>query len=132
VAAQHPNAAKGYIRIYSFKGATAWDLDGNLYRGYMHLIKDAFPVSARATHLVGLSPAMLKILRVAIRSWNREFRSRTVLHDVPESQLVEALAQYGIPKEVIPVELGGTYEHDHSKWLAKRRAIEKELFGSNA
>jgi hypothetical protein len=132
VAAQRPNAAKGYIRICSLNGATAWDFDGNVYRAHMHLIKDAFPVSARATHFVGLSPAFSKILRVAMLSWNREFRSRVVVHDVPECQLVEALADYGIFKEVVPVELGGTFVYDHSEWLAKRCAIEKQLYGRNA
>lgn len=124
--AEHPNASEGYVRIVSGVGTTAWDLDGNVYRAYFHLIKNALPVSSRAMHMVCLPEEVSMIWKSAAPSFNKEFRSRLLIHDVPQSQVVETLAEYGISKDVLPVDLGGTCEFDLGDWLSDRRNFERE------
>jgi len=50
-----------------------------------------------------------------------------VIHDgVPESEIVDALSQYGILQHMLPTEMGGTLQLDLSEWIAYRRSVEME------
>jgi hypothetical protein len=40
-----------------------------------------------------------------------------VVHDVPESQLLDVLSDYGIHKELLPTEMGGTVKLDQAAEL---------------
>lgn len=56
-------------------------------------------------------------------------RSRMIIHDVPDSNIVEDLSRYGIQKEMLPTEMGGSYEFNAYEWIANRRAAELEEIG---
>lgn len=58
-------------------------------------------------------------------------RARTVIHDVPEKGILEALAEYGIAKHILPTIMGGDVDLDVwiPQFIAKRRAIEMEEIG---
>lgn len=58
---------------------------------------------------------------------SRESRSRTLYHNVPETEIIRVLAQYGILKSMLPSEMGGTLEFEQSEWLVQRRAKEIEM-----
>jgi hypothetical protein len=55
-------------------------------------------------------------------------RYRTLIHDVPENEILATFAEYGISKEVLPTEVGGDVDVDTwlSTWIAQRRALEME------
>lgn len=53
-------------------------------------------------------------------------RSRTLFHDVPESEILDVLAEYGILKNMLPTEMGGTVVLNQREWMANRWAIEIE------
>jgi hypothetical protein len=55
---------------------------------------------------------------------DKHARSRRLFHDVPESQLLDVLSDYGILKEMLPIERGGTVRLNQSEWIAHRRAAE--------
>ena len=57
---------------------------------------------------------------------NKHTRSRKLVHDVPESQLLDVLSDYGILKDMLPTEMGGTVLLDQAEWIASRRAAELE------
>jgi hypothetical protein len=57
---------------------------------------------------------------------DKRIRSRTLFHDVPESQIVDILSSYGILKEMLPTEMGGTVRLNQAEWMASRRAAERE------
>jgi len=57
---------------------------------------------------------------------NKQVRSRVVFHDVPESDIVDSVAEYGILRDMLPTLMGGTVELNMSEWIANRRAIEME------
>lgn len=58
---------------------------------------------------------------------SRESRSRTLYHNVPETEIIRVLAQYGILESMLPSEMGGTLEFEQSEWLVQRRAKEIEM-----
>jgi hypothetical protein len=57
---------------------------------------------------------------------DKRARSRSLYHDVPESEILDVLSGYGILKDMLPVEMGGTVQLDQSEWIANRRAVELE------
>jgi hypothetical protein len=47
--------------------------------------------------------------------------------DVPDSQLLGILSDYGILKEMLPTKMGGTVQLNQAEWIANRRAAEPEV-----
>ena len=57
---------------------------------------------------------------------SRDLRTHTIQHDVPEDDIVESLANFGISRDMLPTCMGGTVDIDQSEWIANRRAVELE------
>lgn len=53
-------------------------------------------------------------------------RSRTLFHDVPSSDILTVLSDYGILPAHLPVEMGGNVRLDHREWIENRWATELE------
>jgi hypothetical protein len=69
-----------------------------------------------------------KIIKTIIFSFmDKRTRSRILLHDVSDSQILDVLSSYGILPEMAPTELGGTVELKQAEWIANRRAVELEI-----
>ena len=47
-------------------------------------------------------------------------------HNVPETEIIESLSQYGILGSMLPTEMGGRVEFSQTEWLSQRRSIEME------
>lgn len=54
----------------------------------------------------------------------RRLRSRTIIHEVGEEDVLKELSVYGVMAYMLPTEIGGTVEFDWSEWIANRRAVE--------
>jgi hypothetical protein len=59
---------------------------------------------------------------------DKDTRSRTLFHAVPESQILDVLSGYGILKDMLPTKMGGTVRFDQAEWIANRRAAELQEF----
>lgn len=58
---------------------------------------------------------------------DKRARSRAVIHDVSESEtLGKNLASFGILKDMLPTEMGGSLKLDLPEWMENRRAVELE------
>lgn len=53
-------------------------------------------------------------------------RSRIKFHGIPENAAAEVLSSYGIEKETLPTEMGGSVVLNQQEWIANRRALEME------
>ena len=127
ILAQHPNAAKGVVRFNWYKQSTMLDTDRTFEWTVTDLQNRAFPVPAVATHSFCLPMLVRRLLApISLAQLDKNTRARCVIHHVKESQVVDALSEYGIRKEVIPREMGGDCDYSHSQYLADRRAIEAE------
>jgi len=68
--------------------------------------------------------SIIKPLMFALK--DKESRSRTLFHDVPENRIVETLANFGIQKHMLLTDMGGSLEFGQRDWIASRRAAEME------
>lgn len=59
---------------------------------------------------------------------DKEGRARTLIHDVPESEILATLSEFGITKDNVPTTMGGSIDLDTwlPLWIGRRRAIEME------
>lgn len=64
-----------------------------------------------------------KIIHAFTDKWTR---TRTLMHDVPASEIISELSKYGIVESMLPTSMGGTFQLDQAEWIAGRRAAEME------
>lgn len=53
-------------------------------------------------------------------------RIHTIQHDVPENEIIEVLSNYGIYRDMLPTDMGGTVKLDLDEFVANRFATELE------
>jgi hypothetical protein len=87
----------------------------------------AWPIGAMPSHACCPDLALLRFVKPILYALlDRFHRSRLVLHDVAESEILEVLSQYGLEKAMLPTQMGGNVELNLEKWIANRRAVEME------
>ena len=115
----------GAVAILWGKDSFIWDYDQGLYGRVAYLSMSCLPVNVVARHICRLPWLMVKIIKPIYNALrDRAARSRTVFHDVPESQILDVLSDYGILKGMLPTMMGGTVRLDQTEWIASRRAAE--------
>jgi hypothetical protein len=79
------------------------------------------------THICCPDLAVLRFVKPILYALlDRTHRSRLVLHNVAESEILEVLSRYGLDKAMLPTQMGGTVELNLEEWIANRRAVEME------
>jgi hypothetical protein len=87
--------------------------------------RDCWPIKVNADHNLCLSQEMaLSILPLSRPAKGKELRLRSIIHDVPETEILGSLAEFGMSKDLLPVEIGGKIEFSIAEWLANRREGE--------
>lgn len=118
---------RGFILLCWVKDATIFDIDQKINSMLKHFSCNAWPTKAMPSHACCCPEIILRIVKPILRGLiGKEMRSRLIFHDVPESEIVESVAAYGITKDVLPVEMGGTFRFNLSEWISNRRAVEME------
>lgn len=121
VAFRHKNAWKGVVQLISVKRASLSNFDWKVLSVMPRVEQSALPMSICAGHSCFVPMWITKILAPAVLPlFDTESRSRMVLHDVKDDQLVEDLMSFGFSRGVIPEEFGGDCSFNHSVWLAKQ------------
>lgn len=109
------------------KDVSIFDYDQKVFDRALTYFQNVWPVKSIAAHLCCPSGIFVRyvvpIVHAVIDTW---IRSRTRVHNVPESEIVSTLHEYGIQKEMLPTVMGGSLELDPSGWIAHRRAVEME------
>ena len=126
VTAQENTDINGIVQVACFKGATIWDYD-KIYDKIAEFYGNCFPVKILASHLCCPPKIITRVMIPIIHAFmNKDFRTRSLTHDVPEDDILDTLSKYGIEKEMLPVEMGGTIVLNQSEWIANRWATELE------
>jgi hypothetical protein len=87
--------------------------------------RNCWPIRTIATHACSPPWFVARVLKPILYAlMDKHSRSRIILHDVPESQILNALSSYGILKHMLPIEMGGTVLLDQAEWMTNRRAAE--------
>jgi len=90
-------------------------------------INDFAPSKLRAMHAINPSKITHHcIIPICKRLFGKTLGMRIVTHRGSPDKISRELAQYRLPKECIPIEIGGELHFDMKEWVAQRRAIELE------
>jgi hypothetical protein len=119
----------GIVFIIWCKDLTLWDVNERYYERMICFFTHCWPVQRIAKHVCCAPWVVAKIMKPVVYSlMDKHARSRTLVHHVPEGQIVDVLSSYGILKIMLPTEMGGTIQFDQAEWMASRRAAElKEI-----
>lgn len=67
------------------------------------------------------------IAPIIVALTDRMTQSRVQVHAIPDTDIVEALGEYGILPAMLPTVVpGGLLELNPDEWIAHRRAVEME------
>jgi hypothetical protein len=125
MAQENTHINSGFVAIDFCKDFTMWDNDHGLYAQLIYFMENCWPIKSIASHLCCAPSIVVRILKLTtFVLMDKHTRSRKVVHDIPESQLLDILSDYGIHKEMLPTQMGGTVQLDQAKWIADRRAAE--------
>jgi hypothetical protein len=115
------------VSVVWLKNGTIWDYDTKIYDRMDYFEVNAWPIRPCAFHACCAPSFVHRFVKPVIFALkDKESRSRTLFHDVPESELFDVLSSYGIAKDMMPTDMGGNLEFDQSEWIANRRAAELE------
>lgn len=118
----------GFITIWWGGNTSIVDFDLKVVEEGTRLdCSHCLPAKAMTRHLCALSLFVRKVMKpVVFALMTKEVRARTLEHYVADSNYVEILSEFGITREMLPTEMGGTVNFDQREWVAQRRAIELE------
>lgn len=104
---------------------TIFDYDHTFLDRMLVCMQNYLPIKVTAGHSccppVVVSRVVFPVVLAFIDTW---LLCRTLIHNVPESEIVSALEEFGIQREMLPTIMGGTVELNPSEWIAQRRAAE--------
>ena len=101
-------------------------LIGSYIQSYAYYEKSCFPIRAAASHACCAPSAIVRTIgQILLALLDSRGRARIVFHD-NKDELIERFSEYGIEKEMLPVELGGTIDLDANGWISQRRSVEME------
>jgi hypothetical protein len=118
-----------YTSLIFDKYTTIFDIDAILNRQTTYFYLFCWPVKAMGTHVVSSPKILVRLLKpIFLALISKDERSRLKFHDIPDCEVVETLAGYGILQHMLPKEMGGSVDLNQQEWIAHRRAIELEGF----
>jgi hypothetical protein len=128
MASENNESSSGLVVVGWLKDFTMWDWDHNLYLdGMAYFDRTSWPVKVIACHLCCPPWIMVNVIQPLLNAvCDKRLRERKQEHNVHESQILSVLSPYGIMKDMLPTEMGGTIELNQSEWIANRRATELE------
>jgi hypothetical protein len=125
LAQANTDVRSGVVATVWDKDFTMWDYDDKLNERTTYFDMNCWPVRIIATHICCPPWFMVKVVKPILYAWvDKRSRSRILFHDVPESQILGVLSDYGILKGMLPTMMGGTVRLDQTEWIASRRAAE--------
>lgn len=124
-AEENNDVDSGCILLGWDRETTVWDFPRQIYDRFIEFEKSCLPVRFISVHSCCPTSVIMKVMAPVMRALtDKRVRARIMTHDVPESDIVNALSDYGITKAMLPTEMGGDVELNQSEWIADRRAVE--------
>lgn len=117
----------GFVFVEWHKHTTLWDYDRKAMDGILHFQLSCWPVQCLCYQICCPSSFCMRILKPIVYALaDKRARSRAVIHDVSESETLKNLESFGILKDMLPTEMGGSLKLDLPEWMENRRAVELE------
>lgn len=129
-AEQCTETESGCVLIGWDEESSIFEFPRKVYDSFAEFEKSCLPVRFAALHTCCPTSAILKIMRpIMLALTDKRTRLRTIVHDVPVSQICDVLSAYGILREMLPTEMGGEVKLNQAEWIADRRAVELQEIG---
>jgi CRAL/TRIO domain len=124
---ENTDMESGVVLLINFQDFTMWDYDHEVWSRSLYFERTCYPVKIIAHHACFPPSIVVKIIKPIVNAlMDKHARSRALMHNVPESEILDVLSSYGIQKDMLPTEMGGTVLLDQAQWIASRRAAELE------
>lgn len=115
----------GIVTIVFPKNAKISQFDRQLENAIVASVKGLLPVRMSAFH-VCQPPIYSRLIWPIVKIFLGErLRKRVQVHGGSQEVVLDKLARFGLSKDVLPSELGGTVELDHDLWSRDLRAAGK-------
>lgn len=103
--------------------------DRHVFLPVVYLATNVWPIRPPSGHTCCPPKALVWLFKpIAFALLGKEARNRNTMHNIPPEQIADELSSFGITKEMLPIQMGGSVQLDPSEWIAKRRAVEMEEF----
>lgn len=113
---------KGFVIIADPRNAKISQTDTKMDKLNIESIRGCIPARVAAMHLCHM-PIFFSIIFPVIKVFlGARLRQRIRLHSGSVEHVLKRLEVFGLTRDKLPEQLGGTYNLDHEKWLADRRA----------
>jgi len=117
----------GFVQLVWFKNTNIFDYDAKVYDQMNYLERSAWPIRRCCCHVCCPDSYTLRILKpIVFATKDKEARARTLIHTVPMSKILSVLSDYGIERDMLPTDMGGSLKFDQYLWIENRRAVELE------
>lgn len=128
VAAQeNTDISGGIVQVCWFNNASIFDYDLTVFDRWAFFLSSCWPIKLLTNHLCCPTAVVNRIVKPIVHTFvSKDWRARTLTHNVPVTEILYVLERYGIGAYMLPTEMGGNESIDMSKWTANRRAVELE------
>lgn len=124
---ENTDISSGIVILAWHPTSTIWSFDRKAYDHMVRFEQTCWPIQCISHHICCPTSVVMRVIKPIVFAFmDARTRTRSVVHDVPENEIANALLEYGIRKEMLPTGMGGTVEIDMMKWTADRRATEME------
>lgn len=123
---EYPEARRGVVLLAWSKNLTLWNIDRKLTLAMFELENEVFPLKLRAIHSCRPPSVLLHFFKpIVLAILGKRFRPRWLVHMEEGSELANVLQGFGIDKDTLSSEMGGTLNFNHNIWLNERQAAGK-------
>ena len=133
VVVQHKSLqSRGYVYLFDASNGTGLHYKRKTAQYMLRALDGAFPIRRCSIHICNASPLVSYVLYpVALRLTSKNVRLRTRLHRGSGDDLLRSLAEFNLPRDRLPSDLGGSVVMDINQFLIDRFTLEASRAGIN-
>ena len=121
----HQTRANGYVLLVYPKNCTSPNqIDRNLIAKGTAIIGSIAPLAWKGFHILHPCSSYNKYFPLVKMLSPPSIKDNIAVHFGSEEHVLECMAQYALPKEKLPSDIGGLVELDYTKWLTDRKVEE--------
>mmetsp|Transcript_4250 Transcript_4250/g.10123 ORF Transcript_4250/g.10123 Transcript_4250/m.10123 type:complete len:562 (+) Transcript_4250:83-1768(+) len=133
IVVQHQSLqSRGFVCLFNASNVTRKHYTRQAQQYRQRALDYAFPIRHRSNHGCNLSPLANYILvPVAMRLKSKNMRLRSRVHRGSGEDLLRSLAEFSLPRDRVPSDLGGGVVLDINQFLIDRISLEARKSGIN-
>ena len=133
IVVQHQSLqSRGFVLLVDMSNATGRQRTRQSQQYMQRAINGAFPIRNRSIHGCNVSPLLMQFLVPVFRRFaTKSIRLRTRVHRGSGEDLLRSLAEYSLPRDRVPSDLGGSVVLDVNRFIIDRFQVEASQAGVN-